>query len=66
MLNEPTQSSNNLCGETQAKQNEKYHTEAQPKDKPTKMVAKLVRLLNKQSQLYNRKGNLWKIKPLKY
>ena len=44
MLNEPTQSSKNLCGETQAKQNEKYHTVVQPTDKPTKFVAKLVRL----------------------
>ncbi len=33
-----------MCGETQAKQNEKYHTVVQPEDKPTKFVAKLVRL----------------------
>ena len=36
MLNEPTQSSKTLCGETQAKQSKKYHTVAQPKDKPAK------------------------------
>ena len=38
MLNEPTQSSNSLYCETQAKQNEKYHTVAQPKDKPTSTI----------------------------